>query len=165
MREPLTIGIHSHDLEPFSPVDMCSVAEPPAGRDTLLSWRPSQRTQALFSSEGEDDQAEAADVAAQAIDVPEPYAGPGTAVFISYKRADLARVSGIIRRLQTLGLPVWYDRGIPGGAEWDEIIEDRLKRAPLVVLCASQAAMDSSSTSGGRSNSPMPWTCPCCRCS
>jgi hypothetical protein len=45
--------------------------------------------------------------------------------------------------LQEFGVPVWYDRGIPGGAEWDDEIEARLRHAPLVVVCASQAALGS----------------------
>lgn len=143
-QEPLSIGIHSHDIDPFSPVDLCSVAEPAAGRDTLLAWQPSARLQALLSAaKGEDDECEEANATMQLGDLPEPYAGHGPAVFVSYKRADIKRVCQIIRTLQTMGLPVWYDRGIPGGAEWDEIIEDRLKHAPFVVLCASQAAIES----------------------
>lgn len=45
--------------------------------------------------------------------------------------------------LQALGVPVWYDRGIPGGSEWDEVIEEHLTRARCVLVCASQAAIDS----------------------
>jgi hypothetical protein len=141
--EPLSIGIHSHDLDPFSPIDLCSVAEPAAGRDTLLGWQPSARLQALLSTEGEADEVEDANATMRLDDVPEPYHGLERAVFVSYKRADITRVCRIIRTLQTLDLPVWYDKGIPGGTEWDDVIEDRLKRAPFVVLCASQAAIES----------------------
>jgi hypothetical protein len=40
-------------------------------------------------------------------------------------------------------VPVWYDRGIPGGAEWDDVIEQQLSRSRVVLVCASQAAIAS----------------------
>jgi hypothetical protein len=145
-QDQLAAGIHTHDLDPMPPVALCSVAEDAAGRDRLLAWQPSSRLRALFTpsctfADGDhDDAGEVADAATMA---PRPYDGSDPAVFVSYKRADLLRVSRIIRLLQELGLPVWYDRGIPGGTEWDDEIEARLRHARLVVVCASQAALGS----------------------
>jgi hypothetical protein len=145
----LVMGIHTHDLDPLDPVALCSVAEPPAGRDRLLAWQPSARLRALFMRPQEVGQRDPSDEGAgrAALDadatLPRPYDGSGPAVFVSYKRADIARVSRIIRLLQEIGLRVWYDRGIPGGSEWDEEIEERLRHAPFVVVCTSQAAVAS----------------------
>ena len=41
------------------------------------------------------------------------------------------------------GISIWYDRGIPGGAEWDAVIEERLLSCRCVLLFASTAAVDS----------------------
>ena len=143
-QDQLTAGIHTHDLDPMSPVALCSVAENAAGRDRLLGWQPSARLRALVAqssmvSDGDEDS-----VAPDAgLNLPRPYDGPDHPVFVSYKRTDLPRVGPVIHLLQELGVPVWYDRGIPGGAEWDDEIEARLRHAPLVVVCASQAALGS----------------------
>lgn len=143
-QDQLTAGIHTHDLDPMSPVALCSVAEHAPGRDRLLGWQPSPRLRALVAqsplvSDGDEDSF-APDAG---INVPRPYEGPDHPVFVSYKRADLPRVGPVIHLLQEFGVPVWYDRGIPGGAEWDDEIEARLRHAPLVVVCASQAALGS----------------------
>jgi hypothetical protein len=64
-------------------------------------------------------------------------------VFVSYKREDLARIAPILRGITEGGLPIWYDRGIPGGAEWDAIIEEHLTGCRCVLLFASPAAIAS----------------------
>ncbi len=146
-QDQLVMGVHSHDLEPLQPVAMCSVAQPPAGRDRLLAWQPSERLRALVARPQAVEPIEPVGDDEPVVDTgatpPKPYTGREPAVFISYKRADIARVGGIIRLLQEIGLPVWYDRGIPGGVEWDEEIEDRLRQALFVVVCTSQAAVES----------------------
>jgi TIR domain len=142
----LVAGIHSHDLEPFSPVALCSVAEPAKERDRLLAWEPSSRLVTLLARADVAHADDTETIAAQPTSrepLPQAYDGGGPAVFVSYRHQDIPRVSPIIRMLQALGIPVWYDRGIPGGSEWDEVIEKRLSQAPLVVVCASQAAIDS----------------------
>jgi hypothetical protein len=45
--------------------------------------------------------------------------------------------------LSRLGYRIWYDKGIPGGAEWDALIEERIQRCAVVVLFLSQAAVQS----------------------
>jgi hypothetical protein len=55
-------------------------------------------------------------------------------VFISYKREDELRVGRIARALQTAGLEVWWDRGLPGGESWHTNIESKLEYAGCVVV-------------------------------
>jgi len=144
-QEPIATGIHSHDLEPLSTVGLCGLAESAAGRDRLLAWQPAARLLDLLAQTTEEPVAdEAVGVDHRAADVaPAPYTGSDPAIFISYRRRDLPRVAVIIRTLQQFGMPVWYDRGIPGGSEWDDVIEAHLSNARLVVLCVSRDALES----------------------
>jgi hypothetical protein len=143
-QDALVNGVHSHDLDPLSPMALCGVAEMADERDRLLTWRPSPRLTALLApADAARDLPEPAADANVLAPPPPPYDGAGPFVFLSYKRRDLARVVPLIRAVQQLGVPVWYDRGIPGGAEWDEVIEDRVRRARFLIVCASQAAVES----------------------
>ena len=38
---------------------------------------------------------------------------------------------------------MWYDRGIPGGAEWDSMIEERIQSCIGIVLFLTEAAVES----------------------
>lgn len=142
--DALTIGVHSHDLDPLAPVSLCSVAESAEGRDRLLGWRPAPQLERLIAMPLVDDGSDA-DEAMPAVhaSLPTPDEGGEGGAFVSYKRQDIGRVAPLIRLLQERRVPVWYDRGIPGGAEWDEVIEEQLSRARFVLVCTSQAAIES----------------------
>lgn len=144
--ESLVIGVHSHDLDPLSPIDLCSVATATAERDRLLAWRPCSRVLGLLAPGGgaEPERADPPPPAGpDRGSLPDPYVGEGPFAFASYKREDLYRIAPIINLVRKYGMPVWYDRGIPGGAEWDEVIEDRLENSRFVLLFTSQAAIES----------------------
>jgi hypothetical protein len=145
--DALSLGVHTHDIEPWAPVPLCGVAVSGPERDRLLAWSPSARLRSLalpvapagFTGETSDCALSAAELAA----APGPCDGRQPFAFVSYKRQDFARIVPILRLVQELGVPVWYDRGIPGGAEWDEVIEDHVSRARFVMLFASDAAVAS----------------------
>ncbi|HEX2207539.1 MAG TPA: toll/interleukin-1 receptor domain-containing protein [Longimicrobium sp.] len=142
--EPLVTAVHSHDIDPLAPLDLCGAAVDAAERDRLLGWRPSERVLRLLAPAP----LEVGGVAAPEpmLDTGtalEPYRGDGPYAFVSYRRQDLPRLAPILEMLRELGISTWYDRGIPGGAEWDEVIEDRLANARFVLLCASRAAVES----------------------
>jgi hypothetical protein len=73
---------------------------------------------------------------------PDSDRGPGFA-FVSYKREDLPRVETHLRTLARIECPVWYDTGIPGGAEWDVMIEARIRSCSFLLVFLSQAAVAS----------------------
>jgi TIR domain len=75
--------------------------------------------------------------------LPTPYDGLDDYVFVSYKREDLPRIAPILREVVSVGQKIWFDKGIPGGAEWDTIIEERLAHCKAVMLFISQAAIRS----------------------
>ena len=75
--------------------------------------------------------------------LPPSYSGPSDYIFISYKREDTARLSGILHQIVEWGHNIWYDKGIPGGAVWDSAIESHLKDCKLLILFISRAAVNS----------------------
>jgi TIR domain len=64
-------------------------------------------------------------------------------LFVSYKREDFDRISDALDFMQECGYRIWYDKGIPGGAEWDALIEERLTNSKIVLLFVSQRAIES----------------------
>jgi len=74
---------------------------------------------------------------------PPPYSGPDDYIFISYKREDSARLSDILHRIVDWGQNIWYDKGIPGGAEWTATIESHIKDCQIFIFFISEAAIAS----------------------
>ena len=63
--------------------------------------------------------------------------------FISYRRADFNRIAPILNGLDLAGLPFWFDRGIPGGADWLAELQHRLRQSRVLVLFLSHASSES----------------------
>lgn len=55
-------------------------------------------------------------------------------IFISYARADRARVAPLVAALQAAGWSVWWDPAITPGQEFDDLITVELERARAVVV-------------------------------
>jgi hypothetical protein len=55
-------------------------------------------------------------------------------VFISYASADRDTARAIAGELERRGLTVWWDRVIPPGRQYDEVIEENLNEARCVVV-------------------------------
>lgn len=70
---------------------------------------------------------------------------PGDAIDIaaSYSRQDAALVVPLLDALKARGVQVWFDKNIPGGALWEEIITRNMRRAKAVVFFASRASLAS----------------------
>jgi hypothetical protein len=66
-----------------------------------------------------------------------------TDVFISYARADRARVRYIAHALAAEGFAVWWDPEIKPGAKWNEAIRKALEAAGAVVTCWSRTSAKS----------------------
>lgn len=64
-------------------------------------------------------------------------------VFISYARADRARVEALAAALSQAGLSVWWDREIATGEAFSRVIEKELAEAKAVVVAWSEAAINS----------------------
>lgn len=119
---------------------MCAGALSVDERNQLLDWHPSQELQSLLNVRSviADDVAPAPPGNRVKTYADEPYYA-----FASYKRQDLARIAPIMQLVRDLGVPVWYDIEIPGGSEWDEVIEDRIAKSSFVIAFTSNAAIES----------------------
>ncbi|MSO65689.1 MAG: toll/interleukin-1 receptor domain-containing protein, partial [Alphaproteobacteria bacterium] len=67
----------------------------------------------------------------------------GPYLFVSYKREDLDRIAPMLALLREAGQEVWIDQGIPGGSEWDEVLEEKIANCRALVSFLSQATIES----------------------
>jgi hypothetical protein len=138
--DALTGAVHSYDLGPWSPAELSGGALSWDERDRLLEWCPSAALEDLLEpGDASSDPAEPPPAGSGPI----TYNGEDSFAFASYKRQDLPLAAPVMRKVRECGVPVWYDAHIPGGAEWDEVIEDRLARSRFVIAFLSAAAVES----------------------
>ena len=73
---------------------------------------------------------------------PTPVASAGD-IFISYASADRPTAQTLAKALQDEGWSVWWDRTIPPGKSFDEVIETALNAAKCVVVLWSRTSVAS----------------------
>ena len=64
-------------------------------------------------------------------------------LFISYARSDRPRAEQLAHALERAGWSVWWDRDIPPGRSFDEVIEEALSLARCVIVLWSEASVRS----------------------
>ena len=64
-------------------------------------------------------------------------------VFISYAKGDRARAAELASALEANGWSVWWDRDIPPGRTFDEVIEEALTQTRSVVVLWSAESVKS----------------------
>lgn len=64
-------------------------------------------------------------------------------IFVSYARADKARVAPLVEALEAAGWSVWWDTEISGGQAFDDLIEEQLTLASCVVVVWSATSVAS----------------------
>jgi len=64
-------------------------------------------------------------------------------IFISYSRQDRARAKQLAHALEDEGFRIWWDRKIPPGRSFDEVIEEALDRAQCVIVLWSRVSTES----------------------
>ena len=60
-------------------------------------------------------------------------------IFISYAREDRSRAQELAAVLEGQGWSVWWDRSIPPGRSFDQVIEEALVGAKCVLVLWSHA--------------------------
>ncbi|MFV1981589.1 MAG: toll/interleukin-1 receptor domain-containing protein, partial [Rhodothermia bacterium] len=64
-------------------------------------------------------------------------------VFISYAREDSNTAGKLSDALELEGLSVWWDREIPPGKTFDEVITEQLAQSKCVIVLWSNASVSS----------------------
>jgi len=64
-------------------------------------------------------------------------------IFLSYASEDRARVLPLVQALEHHGWSVWWDRTIPPGKTFDQVIEEALEGSRCVVVAWSHASATS----------------------
>lgn len=64
-------------------------------------------------------------------------------MFLSYAREDEPRVATLLEALRAEGLSIWWDRDIPAEAPWEQVIEEKLHSAALVLTCWTASSVNS----------------------
>jgi hypothetical protein len=140
---PLTTTRHTASFEPL-PIDaVCGASVSSKGSCEMLSWRPRSELLALMVEQPAAPEPVGQPAALDYTGLPMPYAGGQPFFFISYKREDLPRIKPFLADVGRHGHNVWYDKGIPGGAEWDALIEERIQSSQALLVFLSQAAVHS----------------------
>jgi hypothetical protein len=139
----LTATRHRVFVETLGVDEILSAAITSDERIDLLSWQPAPELGALLSRPSKSVEGDKGGGVLDYGGMPQPYAGKEPYAFISYKREDLERIKPLVAQLSQRGHRIWYDKGIPGGAEWDALIEERVQQCELLLLFLSQAAVRS----------------------
>src|SRR5262247_301666 len=66
-----------------------------------------------------------------------------TDIFLSYASADRERIRPLVSVLEQQGWSVWWDRKIPPGKTYDQVIEQALEGARCIVVVWSQTSVQS----------------------
>jgi hypothetical protein len=64
-------------------------------------------------------------------------------IFVSYQHRDLEKIIPIVNQINKWGYSIWYDASIPGGAEWDAMIEQKIESCRLLIVFVSDSAVSS----------------------
>src|SRR5579863_1882601 len=64
-------------------------------------------------------------------------------LFVSYARADRARVAPLVAALEAEGWSVWWDPEITPGEEFDRLITDELAKAKAVIVVWTPTSVNS----------------------
>ncbi len=67
----------------------------------------------------------------------------GKKIFISYSRSDIDYVKSLVDALRQQGFEVWFDKNIVTGNDWDDTIEEEIKKADALVLILSKTSVAS----------------------
>ena len=64
-------------------------------------------------------------------------------IFISYYHEDRPRAEALARAFEKAGMSVWWDRSIPAGTNFDQVIERALAESKMVVALWSRSSVAS----------------------
>jgi hypothetical protein len=72
-----------------------------------------------------------------------PYMADAPYLFTSYAHKDSERVFAVISRLHSRRYRIWYDEGIEIGADWPQVVAEKLQHSATVLIFLSENALQS----------------------
>lgn len=123
--------------------DLCAAALAAGESTDVLLWRPPRALAARLAAPYVPQPDVERELASAVAGLPAADVEDEPFFFVSFRRADLARVIPIIESVRRQGWRLWYDAEIAGGSEWNAVIEQRLATCSAVLLFLSQQAVDS----------------------
>lgn len=72
-----------------------------------------------------------------------PYMADAPYLFTSYAHKDSERVFAVIRQLHERRYRIWYDEGIEIGADWPQVVAEKLQHSAAVLIFLSENALQS----------------------
>ncbi|MFO0718070.1 MAG: toll/interleukin-1 receptor domain-containing protein [Nitrospira sp.] len=144
--EYLNTGLHSGTFHDMAPDEICNAAMTEDEIISVVNMKPVGIVIASLTNGASSVTVVPQDPSAvpdTQMALPDPCESSDDYVFVSYKRDDIALMAPILGALSEMGYKIWYDRGIPGGAEWDSVIEARITNSRLLLLCVSQKSIRS----------------------
>lgn len=142
--ESFSTGIHRSAYDLLGADEICSSAVNDEEKHTILmSWR----SMAMGKS-AKNDQTELllhprARQSSDDTTYPRSHNDSEGYIFVSYSHEDLTQVSHVLEYVDSQGYKFWYDKGIPGGAEWDELIETKIARCQFLLVFVSSSSINS----------------------
>jgi hypothetical protein len=153
----LDLGIHSlstrHDPVPVD--EACGSAVEVETGAAVMDWGPGPQLKTVLAAaalDGNgDDEPRGPDgrrpppppPVQPAGEPPPPYLGSQPFSFVSYAHADFSSIAPVMSQLTSVGLNLWWDRGLPPGGDWLACLEDRIRASRAVILMLSQRSIDS----------------------
>jgi hypothetical protein len=72
-----------------------------------------------------------------------PYSGDEPYAFVSYARDDREEIKPVLQELDDLGWRLWWDKEVPGGAEWQLYLRRRIQKATHMLVFLSARSVRS----------------------
>lgn len=72
-----------------------------------------------------------------------PYGGRDPFIFISYSHANEDIIKPILENLYSYGFRIWYDDGIAGSMEWNDIIAHKIEQCDICITFLSGTFINS----------------------
>ena len=64
-------------------------------------------------------------------------------IFLSYAKVDRERVRPLVERLEAHGWSVWWDRKIPPGMDWEQVVTEALADTMAMVVVWTEKSVAS----------------------
>lgn len=134
--------LHSSWIFPLNAIQLASQSIDKTQLERFASWCPSLEISRLVGLLSNSDDGDTDSRLNNPKPTPAPNSG-GDYCFVSYSHADTKTVQPVVQQANSTGLNLWWDAQIPGGSEWDAVLERQIENSKGLVLFLSSTAVES----------------------